>query len=978
MTILTRELRRPRDFSPFPAENLDQSLALLFERMVERYPEQVAVKDPQQGLTYRALNAASNRLAQIILENFGVGDAAPIGFLLGHDQSSVIALLAILKAGRPYVALHASDTVERLKGMASDAQIACLVSSSPYRPLVQELLSGLGGAPALYLEELDLAVAAPNPQIYVLPDFPFSIVYTSGSTGEPKGMVLSHQYVTASALQATNQCLLSASDRSSLLSSFSFGAAYANVMGALLNGGTVCLYDFRTLGPQRALEWILSEQISVLRVTPSVFRAIFERAPVGMIFPSIRIIELGGEPARGSDVTLFKAHTAEYCTLINVFASTEACRIATFPVGHEAPVSDDFLPAGHPEPDKEIMLLDDDGRPVKPGEAGEIVVRGAYLASGYWRKPELSAAKFQPDPEQAGMQIFYSGDLGRWRADGVLEFLGRKDSMVKIRGYRVELSEIEARLQEHALVKEAAVIARPGKSRPDQLQLIAYVVLRPGSRAEVSAWREHLRTRLPDYMVPSFFVFLDQLPLNVNGKVDRRALPDPSERAELSAADLPSDATEEELVEIWSSLLKVDRVGVHDNFFELGGDSLSVLSMMLDVEKVLGKPVPKAFFRAPTIRGLAALLQDPEQLPAEEDQLFRLEAHGRSAAAKVWMMPQRLRRSLYRATRNLKEFRRTHDEAYAFEWALARFALRMSFERAMQLVSRLAGQTYLLNSIYLRKLRLFGRFLASLGLAPADPHELFRTNFTSNLALKLIDARPPFRDKGRSALSRDRSRLIGDTPLDRLDKQFPVAGLKNLEVAHAGGHGVILLSFHGTALGAAALRVLSRRLGVPPIQTVAYGVPLQQSYLWGPGMGSSMPSAVAGSLYAEIAYHGHSLLRQGLIIHVSADVAHGPGRRIPIQIGDRVYALRPGFPELALNTGSKVIPVFGRFIEGSRLLVEILPPLDPGRGGRDEQIEALMRQYAEFMNAVFKSYPQIITWKKMRNHLKMPRAKTAG
>jgi len=968
MTTAKNEISAPGDFPFSAAEELQQSVVLRFERIVDLYPSRLAASDHREALTYSALNAASNRLAQVILENIGAGDQGPIAFLLGHEISALTALLAILKAGRPYIALHAADPVERLQAMISNAGPACVISSRQFQPVVEQLAAGADAGQILYVDDLDPGATADNPGIHVQPEAPFSIVYTSGSTGEPKGMVLSHAYVNFCNLHETTSWDLSASDRITLMTSLSFGAAFANVMGALLNGGTICLYDFRGLGAGPALEWIRAQQITVLRLTPSMLRAIFERAPEGLILPDLRIVTLGGEPAKASDVALFKAHTTEHCTLINILASTEASKLATFTIGHGDVIPDGLLPAGYPIPEKEIMLLDDDGQLVDTGEAGKIVIRSRYLASGYWRQPQLTAAKFRPDPDQAGVQIFYSGDLGRWRADGVLEFLGRKDSMVKIRGYRVELSEIEARLQEHPLVKEAAVIARPGKRRPDQLQLIAYVVLHPGSQAKVSTLRQHLSAHLPDYMVPSFFVFLDRLPLNVNGKVDRRALPDPSERAALSAAELPSDAIEERLVEIWSSILRLDRVGVHDNFFELGGDSLSVLSMMLDVEQALGMPVPQTFFRTPTIHSLGKLLQQPGELPSQPEAGFQLE-RPRVATASSTAIRSPVRKSISRILRVAKKLRWQVDEVMLVLLVLSRSVLGLTVQQARARVYRLADQRWLLNTLYRRKQRLFRRFLGSFGRSAQDFPQLFRQNVIANLLSALMEITPPFPPDSASTYYRDRNRLIEDTPLEQLDDHFPVSGLHHLEEAYRQGRGVVLVSFHGTAHDRVASRVLSRRLGGVPIQTIAHKIAEEQSEF--SGYRDLMPSAVAGSLYAQLAFHGQTLLRQGKIVRLLSDTSApgAPGRSYEFQIGDRRYRVKPGFAELALNTGAAVIPTFGRFIEDGRLLVEILPPLDPGRGTRAEQIKALVLQYSAFATAAITGHPEMMHWKKMRTHL---------
>jgi amino acid adenylation domain-containing protein len=971
MTVLDGRLKPPAGFNPFPAESLEQSVLLRFEQAVRLYPDHLAVTDHEGSLTYRALNHAANGVAQRLLELFGTGDD-PVALLQGHDISAVVTILGILKTGRPYVALHPAHPPDSLLSTLSAAGPVCLIGSRPVQPLIDQLPLESAGLRAWLLEDLRTDQRADNPGIYVPPQAAFSIVYTSGSTGEPKGLVLNHRYVNFCAAHETNSWFLSPQDRISLLTSMSYGAAFANLMGALLNGGTVCLYDFKARGGDRVMEWILYERISVLRLTPSMFRAVFERAPRDLILPEVRIVTLGGEPAKTSDFNLFKDHTAPGCVLVNVFASTEASKLAVCSFDHDSVLSGEFLPAGYPIDGKEVLLLDDDGQAVAPGQPGEIVVRSRYLSPGYWKEPALTAGRFKPDPQDPGMTLLFSGDLGRWNPDGSLESLGRKDLQVKIRGYRVDLADVEAVLLENPRLREAAVVAHPSRHQPDQLHLVAYVVPHPGHAIDPAALGRELARKLPDYMIPAFFVSLDRLPLNVNGKVDRQALPGVPDRDPIAPSNRPASPAEEKLAAIWAGLLKVDRVGVHDNFFELGGDSLLMLSMTLEVEKAFAGRFPGEFFKEPTVHKLASLFEARQAAGDERVGAFILQPKPGQGSAAGWRLrTAALRLALKRLVKKLTVI----DGAFLFEWLLSRIIRGLSFDQAVRLILRLSGRRLLLHTVYDGKHRLFRRLLRSL----ERDDDMFGKSFLHNILAPAIQARKPFYAAGRtgardSKFFRERRALIEDTPADRLDERFPVEGLEILHSAYAAGRGAILLSFHGTPANWMTYGFLARRLGSPKIQTISHNIPLQKSSL-DRIKKDSLPPATLAWLYAEIAYHGQQLLKQGGIVHIASDFGTtGPGLTYALQVGDRVYSIKAGFAELSLNTGAPLIPVFGRILEDGRVLTVLLPPLDPGPGARTQQIEALVRQYGEFMDHTFRRHPEILTWDRIRKHFRQPSA----
>jgi hypothetical protein len=393
--------------------------------------------------------------------------------------------------------------------------------------------------------------------------------------------------------------------------------------------------------------------------------------------------------------------------------------------------------------------------------------------------------------------------------------------------------------------------------------------------------------------------------------------------------------------------------------------------MVLEVERTFDRQVPQTFFRAPTIRGLAGLLSQEPFQPSDAVQDFRLEGHRPAGGSRPAAVRNPLRRSVSGLRRELKLVRKRVDETLPFEWALARYALRLPFMQAQALVLQAAGRPYVWGLVYWWKGRLFHRFLRSVGLPSPDP-QLFRRAVANNLLFKLVERKRPFRGPAGQAFSLDRRRLMESAPLSDVEALFPVTGLEHLESALQAKRGVILISVHGSAESRVAHRMLARRLGGVKPQVIAHNLAVDDSTF--SGHRDLMPPVVAGAVYAEVAFYGQKLLQQGRIIHIGGDTfAEGPGRTFSIPVGDRLYEVKPGFAELALNTGASVIPSFGRFLEDGRLLLELLPPFDPGRGPRDEQIQNLIGQYTAFVNMVLKKYPEALFWKRLRVHLSRPR-----
>ena len=599
---------------------IEQSIPARFEQHVSKHPTRLAIKTGNQLLTYEELNRSSNRVALSILAQRPRGEE-PIALLLEHGAPVIIALLGVLKAGKIYVPLDPAYPHERLTYMLEDAQAGLVVTDNRHLSLAKDMAQS--ARQVLNIDEIDANTHDENIGLTIPPDTLAYILYTSGSTGQPKGVVQNHRNVLHNIMKYTNGAHVCADDRISLLASFSFSAAVTNTFCALLNGASLFPYNIKEAGLADLATWLVREDITVYQSVPTVFRHFLDTLTGAEEFPRLRLIDLYGEAVSPNDVERYKRHFSQNCLLQHRMASTEMSVIRLYFLDKDTSISGSVVPVGYAVEDTEVLVLDDAGAEVGVNQIGEIAIKSCYLTPGYWRKPDLTQAAFLPASDGGNARVYHTGDLGCMLPDGRLLHLGRKDFRVKIRGHRVEVGEIEMALLELPAVREAVVAAR--EDTPGDQRLVAYIILAQGSALTVSDMRSFLKARLPDYMMPSAFVRLDALPLTPNNKVDRQALPAPErDRPDLATPFVASqDTLEHQLTEIWEELLGVQPIGVHDDFFELGGYSLLSVQLFAQIEKRTGKRLSLAtLFQCPTIAHLANSLRHEgwgtsEALPVE-------------------------------------------------------------------------------------------------------------------------------------------------------------------------------------------------------------------------------------------------------------------------------------------------------------------------------------------------------------------------
>ncbi len=607
------------------------SLVARFEQVVARYSERVAVETATERVTYAALNRQINRIAFGLLDRAG-SVAEPIALLMAHDTPLIAATMAVRKAGQILSVLDPDHPPAFLRALLDDLDTRWLVTDEAHLELAQAI------APDKCQVELVDAMAIgdgeTNPEVMVRADAPGTIVYTSGSTGRPKGVVYPHasHYI----VQPDNDVPgVQRHDRLALFAPLASGSPRGDLLTGLLRGATLFPFNPRYHSVDDLSEWLIRHRITVLRPPLGLMRQWLGSLEAGQIFPDLRLVTLIGDFLYRQDVLRLRQHVLPHCQFIHRYGSSEAGGITRGLIDPDRALEGDSVPVGYPAPGCEVLILDEERRPVPAGEVGEIVVRSRTMALGYWRRPTLTAERFVDDPSHPGLRLCFTGDFGRFLPDGQLALTGRRDAQVKIRGYRVGLGTIESALLDVPVVSEAAVFAQPGPA--DEKRIVAYVVLKDKAYP-LDHLRQALAAVLPDYAVPSAFVTLDALPLTANGKVDRHALP-PLDRQRPALATpfvAPCTATETHLVSIWRDVLGVEGIGVHDRFADLGGDSLLASQVINRVHRAFQVPIPvRVLLQAATIADMATMVDTArgagltQRLPglvAEVEELSEAEA----------------------------------------------------------------------------------------------------------------------------------------------------------------------------------------------------------------------------------------------------------------------------------------------------------------------------------------------------------------
>lgn len=612
----------------------DRCIHELFEEQVARTPNALALEAGGKSLTYAELNGRANQLARH-LQTLGVVRGSLVGISLERSLEVVVGIYGILKAGGTYVPLDPTYPQERLAYMVEAARCSVLVTQ-------RCLVPAFAAAPGIKVVELDShwteitqqpdgnlgRIATPDDCIYV--------IFTSGSTGRPKGAAIYHRGFTNLLHWFVTDFQITADDRSLLVSSLSFDLTQKNLYATLIRGGRLHLYPPTPYDVTLLRKLVQEHGITLINCTPSAFYPLIEPASSEAFaqLASLRIVFLGGENISIPRVRPWMTNPLCRADVANTYGPTECTDICgAYRMTRANMDAYGFVPLGRPVFNVQLAIVDAQMRYCPPGTPGELCVAGAGVGAGYINDPAMTAAKFITNrfPEIDGPTLYRTGDQARWLPDGVIEFLGRLDHQVKIRGFRIELNEIEAALDTHPAVREAIVVVKETTPGTD-LKLVCYFTEKTAPTPSTAALREHLRTRLPDYMVPATFHRLEKFPLSPNGKVDRRAITALVEPAAPStpqpALGSPTNNVETTIRKAWAGVLGRSDFGLDDNFFDVGGDSIQIAQVHTHLQSELRQSFSiTELFTHTTIRALTlrfgAQSANTSQLSEAQDRARR-------------------------------------------------------------------------------------------------------------------------------------------------------------------------------------------------------------------------------------------------------------------------------------------------------------------------------------------------------------------
>ncbi|HEX3048887.1 MAG TPA: non-ribosomal peptide synthetase, partial [Bacillota bacterium] len=608
-----------------------------------RFCDLPAIEYNNTQISYRELDTRSEAIACKLAAK-GIKQGAFIAVLLDNKIELIATLIGILKAGCVFIPLDPLHPVKRMEVMLQSTDTRYLLIDKPNHQLLAHLSKEQGGGIEAIVEDESPTQESPmfsRPEVEYHPEDAIYIYFTSGSTGRPKAVLGMNKSLAHFINWEIETLKIDTPWRVSQFTSPSFDASLRDFFVPLCSGGTVCIPRSREqiLNSAGLIDWIENSRLKLIHCTPSLFRLFNLKSLSPEHFPNLKYVLLAGERIHPPELENWFITFGERIQLVNLYGPTETTMVKTFYFIKKADTKAQSISIGKPMKGSRIIILDEHMNPCGEGTIGEIYIRTPFRTKGYYNDPELTAKKFLVNPfnHDPDDLIYKTEDLGRILPDGALEFLGRMDRQVKIRGNRIELAEVEAKLLKYELLREVTVLDREDSG--GHKYLCAYITAE--QEVKVDELRTFLGKELPDYMIPSFFIQLEKLPLTANGKVDWRLLPEPSNVNIISAEYLPPrNSLEEELVQVWQQVLGIDKIGIHDNFFNLGGDSLKIVQVTALLTSV--KLEIRDVFLHPTIAELSEAIQkDPAQyIPVQPEEELKAPDSGPEQPKEDKLLPK--------------------------------------------------------------------------------------------------------------------------------------------------------------------------------------------------------------------------------------------------------------------------------------------------------------------------------------------------
>ncbi len=919
----------PPDFAPFPREALTSSVAAQLDIAAARFAERVALMEPGRTLTYAALDAEMNRYAHALLELLGDAEE-PAPVIMNLDDPILPPLYGALKAGKIYTALDPAEPPPRLQQLLERLEARVVITAARHLDKVKEVLRP--DQALLVAEEVMALPSRPSPRLELRPDRLAAIFFTSGSTGIPKGVVRDHEHMLHHTWNNTEMGYITRHDRQALTHFPGFSSSVHGSIELLLNGGSIATLNPRSYSARDLLARLREAEITLMNPSASLLRELMSAMDEGDSLPHLRMVTIAGQPITAQDVADFQRTLGKHgAALLFVLGISEVGRATAGYSDRDTVIVDGRVPVGYVLRDREVLIVDEDGTRLGPGEIGEIVVRSRYLARGYWRDEAGTQARFRADPDEPGVRLYYTGDLGLIRPDSCVEHHGRTDFMVKIRGYRIELGAVEMAIQSHPDVAAAAAIAHP--LHDGQSILAAYASLKPRAGLTVPALRAYLAERLPHYMVPARLIFLESMPMTASGKVNRRALPPPgNRRPDLATPYAPPETPlQTELAEMWAGLLQLETVGIDDDFVELGGNSLQLVRVLTMVQQRFGCAVSlRAWTAQPTVRRLAKLMvgeQDAQTTAAYDESAAAVDTQSArgDAAGPAWMWAHARPRARARTKQSLpmRALARLTGRGPILGKAKLPYGLGVALHRQWLRLPLVRKR------ILKQPMETFGAWQARVGLD--DPQGQLLLQFLMNNSWS--DWR-----KAHLYHPATRAQWLRESGLDTVT-----------DIAQQGRGAVFVFCHMGTPSS-----VIRRLLHQRTFAEVAFL----------PVLAMNGGQAMALAARAAVLQAGGATLQRGGAVFIAGDGITGSGFTRPF-FGLHVTFMA-GPAHLATEYDAPLIPVFAHTTTDGRVVVEYMPPLRAEKQGTlEERVDDLNRRYVEVLTARWPTVLLSMRWSRL-------------